>query len=118
MNKSSSIIPVINTLKGAKKLKQKVSKSKTVDQIKRISQKQEFESTSINIQKNSPQTTIDIFRSDYLRQLCWCLTHSQVIIRSLSFKVIKQLFLYFLILIMINTLDYENTPSSLFTFTK
>lgn len=96
---TSSIVPVVNTLKGAKKFKTKGNnKSKTVEQIKKISQKQGSGSGSesaLNTQKNSPQTTLDIFRSDHLRQLCWCLTHSQVIIRSFAYKVI--LFYYYCI---------------------
>jgi hypothetical protein len=73
---SASLVPVVNAVKATKKLtKLRSQKGKPSN------------SSSPNSCAYSPQAVIEICQNGYLRQLCWCLLHSEFVIRALTLKV-------------------------------
>jgi hypothetical protein len=79
---SASLTPVVSVIKVTKKLK----KSRVKESLNRSTSRSSPSSTSSSW-VYSPQAVLEICQNGYLRQLCWCLTHSQEIVRSFSWKV-------------------------------
>jgi hypothetical protein len=83
---SASLVPVVSTVKAAKKL------TKLKSQKSKPSSSSTSSSSSLAY---SPQTVMEICQNGYLRQLCWCLLHSQFLVRALTLKV-RELYPIFL----------------------
>ena len=82
---SSSLAPVVSAIKATKKFKKLRTQKEKL--IRTASQSSPAAAAAIASSVYNPQSLLAICQNGFLRQLCWCLIHSQSAIRSLSLKV-------------------------------